>query len=212
MSTYEKEGVYAVCFDEANDNGLIGKIEGESTPVFVQKGTLSPCLGEAWVCKLIEDDGPNGMIYLATLVEKVDEAVYAVDGEEQPEEEATQESVEEKEEPKEEFKIDEGEESEEKSAATKKLTFRWSHFVSYIGDNTLHTDVLKDGRYIVYASPDGKRIQFLPCKHGDFTCHEGKIRIPFLDNMVKAIDNCIIGHNEFGDAMEIRLLDLDKGE
>jgi len=65
---------------------------------------------------------------------------------------------------------------------------------------------------MAYASLNGKRIQFLPWVHGEYVCHNGRIKLPFLDNMMKAIEHCIIVHNEFGDAMEIQLIDLDLGE
>jgi len=133
MNAYERERVCTVRFDEADDNGLIGKIEGDSTSVLVQEGIQSPCLGDAWICKLIVDDGPNGIIYIATLMEKVDEAVYSVDGGEQYVEESPTESTEKTDAPKEEFKIDEVEETKAESAVPKKTPFKLRNFVSYEG-------------------------------------------------------------------------------
>ena len=196
MITHEKEGTYVVSFDKTVNGRMVGRMEGDDAPVFVHKESISPVLGEKWVCRLFENAGPNGINYFAILQDKVED------------EASTEEAAdpEEKEEPAEEFVInDMPDEDGGCSVLPKGLKIKWHRIVRYMGDDTLYSDLLDDGRYMAYASLAKTVIQLIPCRQGDFFCSDGVIRIDGIDGMLSGRAGRLLPHSEEGGVMTVFL-------
>jgi len=206
MITCERKGTYTVHFGEMNSYGPVGKIEGDTIPVYVHKDSLSPVLGDTWICRLVVNNGPNGVNYFAILLDKVDKPAASEEVEEQKvaaEVETTVEEVTE-----ETYVIDDKDDEEEFKIVDPKSRIVWSDVVVYAGNNTLRTDMLEDGRYIAYASLDGKRISIIPNKDGDLCCNRGEIQMDGLDDMMREHPHSVLGHTEKGGVLTVHIIDL----
>ncbi len=212
MIACEMKGTYTVHFDEMNDSGLVGRIDGDEIPVYVHRDSLYPLPGETWDCSLTLNNGPRGRNYFAILQDRIDDDPAEqvdeskVDVESKDDKEVPVEAAEE-ETPEDVYVIDEDDDMEE-MVVVPRLKVRWSHFVRYVGNNTLHTDMLQDGLYIAYATLGGRKIEIIPHEHGDLECVDGNIQMDGLDRIMAANRGCILGHHEEGDIMVVHLIDF----
>ena len=181
MITHEKEGTFTVRFDRMADGRIVGRIEGEDTPVYVHKDSLPASLGETWTCRLFENSGPGGVNYFAILLDKLeDEAVEELDGGQAAEE----------------FTINEDVDPDDYDPVMEDgRRMKWRKIFRYVGEDTLYSDLLEDVPFIAYTSPDRHLIQLIPCKLGDIFCNEGMIRIAGLDGLVNGEKGLLVPYS-----------------
>ncbi len=181
MITHEKEGTFTVSFDRMADGHIVGRIEGEDTPVYVHKDSLPASLGETWTCRLFENSGPGGVNYFAILLDRLeDEAV---------EEPKDKQAVE-------EFTINEDVDVDDYDPVLADgRRMKWRRIFRYIGEDTLYSDLLDDRPFIAYSSPDRQLIQLIPCDWGDLFCNDGMIRIAGLDSLANGEKGLLIPYS-----------------
>ena len=181
MITHEKAGTFTVRFDRMADGRVVGRIEGEDTPVYVHKDSLPAGLGETWTCRLFENSGPGGINYFAILLDKLeDEAV------EEPKDDPIVE----------EFKINEDVDLDDYDIVTANgRGMKLRKVFRYIGNDTLYSDLLDDMPFIAYSSPDRHFIQLIPCDLGDIFCNDGMIRLSGLDSLVNGKEGHLIPYS-----------------
>jgi hypothetical protein len=235
----EVEGTHIVRFKETVDGHIVGRVEGDSAPVYVHKDSLPAKAGEVWECRLEENQGPNGRNYFATLLEKVEEAVAEVEGAfEKPEvsenpaddeegfviDNGSKPIVEKELLDEDEYKIMDDQEGEDmrslfaqvmRSGKVKTMVMGrsrdmrgvrglspsrvgWEGVVRYEGNNTLYSDMLEPGSYIVYASLKECKIQIIPNEDGDIGCVNGRLRIAGLDEMMGGMEGRVLPHKDEG--------------
>ncbi|MBR2092696.1 MAG: hypothetical protein IJ904_01370 [Candidatus Methanomethylophilaceae archaeon] len=180
MAVHELDGIYVVRFDSMSNGRVQGRIDGDPVPVFAHEDSLPALLGEVWECSLVESVGRGGTVYYAYLRDKIEEET----SEDAPAEPIPQESEDE-----DVFVIDKDDDDSIAIRFPDGRVLRRRKYIRYAGDDTLHTDMIKDGRYIVYASLDNSRIQIIPAMMGDFTCDGGCMTIDDLGGMV----DCSLG-------------------
>jgi len=159
-----------VTFEETDDGRLVGRIDGDPAPISIGEGApVKP--GEAWVCRLSENDGG----YSAMPLRKVEDE-YVIDEGPFQDTGSDPESG--------------GSEIQDTDSVRMVLRFPWMRFgddfVRYEGNDTLRSNLLIRPMYRVYRSLDGNMLQLIPCKEGGTMCVEGMIRINGLDRMVRA--------------------------
>ncbi len=209
----EKPGKTTVKFNREEGETIVGEVEGDHRPVYVNKKSLRPSLGDIWACHLNVTMKSGQECYLAILEDKLgfEEPANAPE-EENAIDEPEEASMEEAESPEEdEYKIvedprerlkrefirarmaarsrriatmdDEDEDEEEEE----------SDFFSYEGNGVLRSSLLIFDRYMVFRSANNRVIQLAPCREGGFRCVGGSIRIGMLDRILGDRVGCQLG-------------------
>ncbi len=219
MITGEKVGTFIVKFSETEDGSVVGKIEGDYTPVHVRKKSLKANSGEIWLCHLDIDEDLTGVSYVARLLEKLGEEKPAVS--KRPAEAISEDefvinepckTVERKESEEEEYRILEDPEREcmgSSLGSPSKVCGLGMYspmdneceeeddevgFVRYEGNNTLSSNLLVFDSYMAFRSPDNQVLQLIPCWEGGFGCRGGSIRIGVLEEMVGGRIGCQLSY------------------
>lgn len=205
MTAVQKAGERIVRFEEENGR-LVGKMEGDPAPVFVEEGTPVQS-GETWVCRISESD--RG--YLAVPLEKLQDE-FAKDDED--------ESVQNTEDlhEDEEYRILEEPRVKRARGPFGRAIKVVRHgrrifmdeededgFVCYEGKNRLSSNLLDDPMYMVYRSLDGNVLQLVPCEEGGARCVGGWICIDGLDGMVRGDVGCQLRFEDKNDSLIVYL-------
>ncbi len=214
MIPYEMEGEYVVSFDKVISGKVAGIYEKDSSPVFVRKDSLQPEFGQVWGCRLFESDNVHGHCYYALLLDRA-EGELAEETVMEPEEETVEEEAvvepepeevpSEIDDPEEEFVITEDTDDTGLSFLLNGLKCRLSKCVQYIGDNTLSTDLIENGFFIVYMCPDRSGVEIIPVRHGDVVCDNGMIRMSGLDEVLSGHEGCVLPYSWKGNVLRVSL-------
>ncbi len=211
MITGELPGKRTVKFHKNEDGVMVGKIEGNDLPVYVNKKSIMPKPGESWRCHVHTVDESGVKSLLATLEENVgyEEPVKAPVEDEYVIDEPKDEPAKEEETLKveEEYKIvDDPMDMIRRRPARMRAMIRGrafamatgedeeedSDFVRYNGNGVLFSNVLVHSRYMAFRSADGSAIQLAPCREGGFRCVGRKVRIGILEEMLGDRVGCML--------------------
>ncbi len=209
----EKPGKTIVKFNREEGKTIVGEVEGDHRPVYVNKKSLRPSLGDIWACHLNVTMKSGQECYLAILEEKMgfEEPKKAPEEEcamDEPKEASVEkaESLEE-----DEFTIIEDQKEiawrelrASMSARSRRIATmdeddeedeeeEESGFVCYEGNGVLHSSFLIFNRYMVFRSADNRVIQLAPCREGGFRCVGGRVRIGMLDRILGDRVGCQLG-------------------
>ena len=207
----EKPGRTIVKFNREEGETIVGEVEGDHRPVYVNKKSIRPRLGDIWACHLNVINESGQECYLAILEDKMGfEEPAKASEEEHAIDEPKEASVEETGSPEEdEYKIVEDPRERLKrefirmrmAARSRNLATmdeddeeeEESDFVSYEGNGVLRSNLLVFDRYLVFRSSNNRVIQLAPCREGGFRCVEGRIRIGMLDRILGDRVGCQLG-------------------
>ena len=207
----EKPGKTIVKFNREEGENIVGEVEGDRRPVYVNKKSIRPRLGDIWACHLNVINESGQECYLAILEYKLSFEEPAKSSEEEHAIDKPKEaSVEEAESPKEdEYKIvEDPRERLKREFIRARMAARPRNFstlddedeeeeesdsVSYEGNGVLRSSLLVFDRYMVFRSANNMVIQLAPCREGGFRCVEGRIRIGMLDRILGHRAGCQLG-------------------